>query len=95
MDRAPQRQAAVSAFETKRCASCSAPVIWTVTHNGKKMPVDAEPADNGNIRLRQEGDRMIAEYPGREHPGLFEDPDQRRYLSHFATCPQAQSWRRP
>lgn len=85
----------MSAFDVKRCRSCGAEIIWTVTHNGKRMPVDAEPVPDGNVRLRQDGDRVIAEYPGKEHPGLFDDPDERRYLSHFATCPQAQSWRKP
>jgi len=82
------------AFETKRCGSCGMSVIWTTTHRGKRMPVDAEPAENGNVRLRQDGERVIAEYPGREHPDLFED-DGKRHLSHFVTCPQAESWRRP
>ncbi len=80
------------AFEVRACGSCRAPVIWTVTHKGKRMPVDAEPAENGNVRLRRDGERMIAEYPGREHPALFED-DGKRYLSHFASCPFA-DWHR-
>lgn len=41
-----------------RCRSCGAPVRWTVTAKGKRMPVD---------------------------------PDG---TSHFATCPQADGWRR-
>ena len=81
--------------EIRACSSCGAAVIWTTTHNGKRMPVDAEPVEDGNVRLRQEGDRVVAEYPGKEHPGLFDDVDRARYVSHFATCPQAQSWRRP
>lgn len=86
----------MSAFEVKACGSCGHPVIWTVTHNGKRMPVDAEPVEGGNVRLRGEadGERVIAEYPGKEAPSLFGD-DRERYVSHFATCPQAQSWRRP
>lgn len=85
------------AFDVKRCRSCGAPVIWTVTHKGKWMPVDAAPVEGGNIRLRSEadGDRVIAEYPGREHPGLFDDADRARYVSHFATCPESDDWRKP
>lgn len=83
------------AFEVKSCGSCAASVIWTVTHKGRRMPVDAEPVEGGNVRLRQDGERVIAEYPGKEHPGLFDEDDRARYVSHFATCPQAGRWRKP
>lgn len=83
----------MSAFEVKECRSCSARIIWTVTHRGRKMPVDAEPVEGGNIRLRLEANRVIAEYPGREHPSLLED-DRKRYVSHFATCEQSDEWRK-
>ena len=77
-------------FEVKECRSCGAEVIWTVTHNGKRMPVDAEPREDGNIVLREEfSGRVIAEYPGKEHPLLFEDA-RPHYVSHFSTCPQSQ-----
>lgn len=85
----------VTGYEAGECRSCGAPVIWTVTHKGKRMPVDADPVENGNIKLRRDGDRVVAEYPGKEHPGLFDDADEARYLSHFATCPNAGDWRRP
>ncbi len=83
----------MTAFEIKECRSCGAAVIWTVTHKGRKMPVDAEPVPNGNIRLRPEGDKVIAEYPGKEHPSLLED-DRKRYVSHFATCDHSDEWRK-
>ena len=83
-----------AAFDVKECRSCGAPVVWTVTHNGKRMPVDAEPVEGGNIRLRRDGGSVVAEYPGREHPGLFDDPDRARYVSHFATCPESAHWRK-
>ncbi len=76
-----------------RCQSCGAPVIWTVTHKGKRMPVDAEPVEDGNIALRLDGDKVIAEYQGKEHPSLFEE-ERPRYVSHFSTCPDRSDWRR-
>ena len=85
----------MSAFDVRACLSCGAAVVWTVTHKGRRMPVDAEPVEDGNIRLRRDGDRVVAEYPGKEHPGLFDEDDRARHVSHFATCPQAQRWRRP
>ncbi len=83
----------MTAFDVKGCRSCGVPIIWTVTHKGRKMPVDAEAVPNGNIRLRQEGDKVIAEYPGKEHPSLLED-DRKRYVSHFATCDHSDEWRK-
>ncbi len=81
------------AYDVKECRSCAAPIIWTVTHKGRRMPVDAEPVANGNIRLRQDGDSVIAEYPGKEHPTLLVD-DRVRYISHFATCTHSDEWRK-
>lgn len=83
----------MSAFERRRCQSCNAEVIWCVTHKGKRMPVDAEPVEGGNVRLRLDGERVIAEYPGKEHPEFFEE-DRARYVSHFSSCPHSAQWRR-
>lgn len=77
----------------KECRSCGAEIVWTVTHKGKRMPVDAEPVEGGNIVLRRDGETVIAEYPGKEHPSLFE-ADRPRYVSHFATCEDSTEWRR-
>lgn len=83
---------------TKTCRSCGAQVLWTVTHKGKRMPVDAEPTPDGNLRLRWPGDgdrTPIAEYPGKEHGTLFDEADNGlRYTSHFATCSHSRDWRR-
>ena len=75
------------------CRSCGAEILWTVTHKGRPMPVDAEPVEGGNIRLRHDDDGIVAEYPGKEHPSLFEAP-RPRYVSHFATCPERDEWRK-
>lgn len=76
-----------------RCKSCEMEIIWAETEKGKRMPVDAEPADNGNLRLvEREGDAPLAVYDTAETEALF--GDDTRYLSHFATCSQAAGWRR-
>lgn len=75
------------------CRSCGASIVWATTHKGRPMPVDADPVEGGNVRLRRDGEKVIAEYPGKEHPALFED-DAPRYVSHFSTCPEAEEWRR-
>lgn len=74
------------------CRSCDAPIIWTVTQNGKKMPVDADPviAERG-FRLEEDDD------PHEPPTALFTVAPfdgERLHLSHFATCPDAREHRR-
>ena len=33
------------------CRSCGAPIVWVKTAKGKKMPLDREPNEAGNITL--------------------------------------------
>lgn len=80
----------------RRCSSWNARVIWTETVHGKRMPVDATPRQDGNIRLerRQErdGDTIVAHY---DQPTLLGDSgSEQRYVSHFTTCPQSKEWRK-
>jgi hypothetical protein len=80
------------------CGSCGAEITWTVTAIGKRMPVDAEPVDGGNVLLSGERtgpDHLpLATVVGkRVQPGLFGD-DSPRYVSHFSTCPHADEHRR-
>jgi hypothetical protein len=85
-------------IEAKACRSCEAPVIWTTTEAGHRMPVDAEPVGAGNIRVVEgaapEG-QPLAVYDTderRAQPAL--DDDGVRHVSHFATCEHSPLWRR-
>ena len=77
------------------CRSCGAEVTWAITTTGKRMPVNTEPDPTGNVTL---GLGSMA--PG-THLALVWGPgesipfDLTRYTSHFATCPAADSHRRP
>ncbi len=78
-------------FETARCDSCNAPIIWAVTKNAKSMPVDVEPVKGGNVQLDARGGATplasvlsIAQQFGKAN--------LRR--SHFVTCPNAAQHRR-
>lgn len=74
------------------CRSCGAPILWAQTVNDRRIPIDADPVDDGNLVLT---------YPS---PGtalaLVVDPaqttlgDPPRYISHYVTCPDADSWRK-
>lgn len=69
------------------CRSCSAPIVWAVHfETGKKMPIDADPSWIGDLILDGGAGTwrkaVIVEAPG------F------RWISHFATCPNAADWRK-
>lgn len=66
------------------CKSCSAPIEWVkYARTGKAMPLDLEPAEDGNLVV----------IDGVAHQHMLGDTRPRR-KSHFATCPQAENWRR-
>lgn len=86
------------------CRSCGAGVFWAETEKGKRMPVDREPAENGNIRLLvrtewpagtelEPGEtKLVAVYDTQKETLLGDE--EPRFVSHFATCAQARSWRK-
>jgi len=88
-----------------RCRSCDAPIIWVITTNGKRMPVDAEPVVAGrgfriDEQLLDEAQMGFNDddlKPGKDVVATFTGTpakDERLYLSHFATCPDADQHRR-
>lgn len=79
------------------CRSCKAPVIWVKTSKGSDMPIDAEPNVKGNMTI----ETRTVEDNGHMRDVVFATVvaplfamGQLRYMSHFATCKQAKSWRR-
>lgn len=81
----------MSDFVIEHCGSCSAPVIWAITTQAKKMPVDAEPTSDGNVALeaRPVGlpvARVLSTAKQFGRTGLRK--------SHFATCKFAAQHRR-
>lgn len=76
-----------------RCRSCDAPIYWVITADKKRMPVDAQPVPDGGFVLElvktEEPDWLRAEvFAPLLHPG------RKRYVSHFATCRDADRWRK-
>ena len=82
----------MAAFPIEPCRSCTQPVIWAKTKTGKRMPVNAEPSEDGNIRLARINGGPYADVlsPARLAAGTQEP----LRTSHFVTCPDAPAWRR-
>lgn len=78
-------------FEQKHCP-CGAAIIWASTKTNKAMPVDFEITENGNVYVSERpGREPLAEVMGAS--SLDAHPGQLR-LSHFATCPKAERFRK-
>jgi hypothetical protein len=68
------------------CKSCGAEIIWAVTENGKRMPLDAQPINRPScFVLNDREDPPVAVVA--KGPSV--------YVSHFATCPNADQHRKP
>lgn len=83
-------------FTVERCLSCDAEIIWAMTRNGRRMPVDAEPHRDGDVQLTERRDGLLVQMPLAavvQVAKRFGKRELRR--SHFATCPHAGQWRRP
>ena len=73
------------------CKSCGASIHWALTESGKRMPVDAEPCPEGNIRLV----RRKNQNGGRDLLALVVQPYHETNLrtSHFVSCPNSKQHR--
>lgn len=80
----------MSDWTIEHCRSCNGPIIWAITSKDRTMPIDAEPTAHGNV---------VLEYRGGFTPLALVLNNTQRFgrtglrTSHFATCPQAGSWR--
>lgn len=72
----------------KNCSACQARIFFLTMESGKQMPVDAEPSEKGNIWIGEDG---IGRVVGKGDETTVDVP---LYISHFATCSSAKSFRR-
>ena len=74
------------------CKSCNAPLLWVKTSDGKPMPCNPEP-----VLSIPAGEAIVLKVPGK-HAIVVKAPADRPlaigFQSHWATCPDAQSWRK-
>jgi len=64
-----------------KCRSCKAEIIWAATESGRAMPLDAKPEKRFVLMEIQGG-------------GADEAVAVDTYVSHFATCPEADKFRK-
>ena len=80
-----------------RCGSCNADIEWVMTEKGKRMPMDAEPVEGGNLVLTGatiRGAREVRYLTKKAQPSPLLGESEETYVSHFATCPEAERYRR-
>lgn len=73
------------------CRSCNAEIVWAVTVKDRRIPIDPEPASDGNITLLDQGRYR----PPLAQSHMVRADGMKYYKSHFATCPQSKAWRKP
>ncbi|TXH53451.1 MAG: hypothetical protein E6Q97_13240 [Desulfurellales bacterium] len=74
-----------------RCRSCDAEIVWIKTKTGKNMPCDPDELhhdemDQGDVFVTLDGHTQKVD-KAKSYPNL------KGYISHFATCPDAELWR--
>lgn len=69
------------------CTACRAPIRWLKTPNGRSMPLDLRPDPEGNVII-ENGLAVLS--PAR---AMALSPEE-RFLPHWATCPEAASFRK-
>lgn len=80
----------------KECRSCNALIVWTTTSKGKPMPCDVSPSAEGTFYLFRLPDRIDAVHVDGADPraARAKARGDKRYTSHFATCPNAAQHRK-
>ena len=76
------------------CKSCGAPIRWIKTVSGKSMPVDAQ-----EVFFKAGGKELFVTSSGAVIHGTRDEENPGTntrigYISHFATCPNANKHRK-
>lgn len=66
------------------CRACSGQVLWVTLPSGKRMPVDPEPDDDGNVAAYRDARGVWVGHVLRADERTA--PFEKRFVPHFATC---------
>jgi hypothetical protein len=73
------------------CNSCKRSVVFARTERGKLMPIDPRPAEDGNLEIIA----LVEDVPTVRVLRKGDPTLAKRYMPHFATCPNAVRHRKP
>ena len=73
------------------CRSCGAEIRWAITETGERMPLDADPVGSVKAGLFT---ITVETVDGEERVEARSVRPARFYVSHFATCPNAETHRK-
>lgn len=79
--------------EPRPCKRCGAPIRYLRTKNGKSAPVDAKPVTLREADVAEglsQGRRLL----DREGSNRLHEAGETGFVSHFATCPHADAFRK-
>ena len=79
------------------CRSCDATVLWAIVQKGgKRIPLDPDPVERGNIAIVGEREDQYGTSPlvAYVQPDALPGMSEPRYVTHFATCPHADKHRK-
>lgn len=83
------------AFGKGICRGCGQPIIWIGTGGGKSMPCDP---DQVVYWKTPGGSHKIVTQNGEVYSAELDGPEEKAtgigYISHFATCPKADLFRK-
>ncbi len=86
--RRPNSTPVVITGEVRACSRCGAPIVWRKhDRTGNPAPIDTMPQLGGNVDV-------IDDHTYRLIPRADVGPERMGYVNHFATCPNAGSFRR-
>lgn len=75
------------------CKSCGAAVMFVKSEKGNTMCLNATPdPERGNVVVSRDSGHELARVLNLEHAKTVRALGNEVYLSHHATCPDAQRW---
>ena len=75
----------------QHCSRCGGRILWTVTTNGKRMPVNVVADEHGNVQLSRSSSGIYAHVLGPAEAVRVREAGRRLHLAHAASCRRTSS----
>lgn len=90
------RASAAVAEAAQPCDYCADPIVWTITENARRMPVNAEATPGGNVLLHVDNASLVARVIGTAAERVrLERQGFTMRVHHKLTCRYADRWAGP